>query len=85
MPLYVRDDDVDALAVKLQKLTKVRSKTEAVRLALEHEIERSRASVPLRGRPPQTSSRIPRPHLTSSRSPADWSMTLRLRLPPKTS
>ncbi|TIS88125.1 type II toxin-antitoxin system VapB family antitoxin [Mesorhizobium sp.] len=50
MPLYVRDDDVDALAVELQKLTKARSKTEAVRLALEHEIARLRASVPLRER-----------------------------------
>ncbi|TJW06510.1 MAG: histidinol dehydrogenase [Mesorhizobium sp.] len=50
MPLYVRDDDVDALAVELQKLTKARSKTEAVRLALEHEIARHRASVPLRER-----------------------------------
>jgi antitoxin VapB len=50
MPLYVRDDDVDALAAELQKLTKARSKTEAVRLALQHEIERNRASVPLRER-----------------------------------
>lgn len=50
MPLYVRDNDVDALAVELQKLTKARSKTEAVRLALQHEIERSRASIPLRDR-----------------------------------
>ncbi|TIP10676.1 type II toxin-antitoxin system VapB family antitoxin [Mesorhizobium sp.] len=50
MPLYVRDDDVDALAVELQNLTKARSKTEAVRLALQHEIERSRASIPLRDR-----------------------------------
>ncbi|MCT2580906.1 type II toxin-antitoxin system VapB family antitoxin [Mesorhizobium sp. P16.1] len=50
MPLYVRDDDVDALAVELQKLTKARSKTEAVRQALKHEIERSRASIPLRER-----------------------------------
>lgn len=50
MPLYVRDDDVDALAVELQKLTKARSKTEAVRQALKHEIERNRASIPLRER-----------------------------------
>jgi len=50
MPLYVRDDDVDALAVELQRLTKARSKTEAVRQALEPEIERSRACIPLRER-----------------------------------
>jgi antitoxin VapB len=50
MPLYVRDNDIDALAVELQKLTNARSKTEAVRLALQHEIERSRASIPLRDR-----------------------------------
>ena len=34
----------------MQKLTNARSKTEAVRLALQHEIERSRASIPLRDR-----------------------------------
>ncbi|MCO0638131.1 type II toxin-antitoxin system VapB family antitoxin [Chelativorans salis] len=47
MPLFIRDDDVDALASELQKLTKARTKTEAVRVALQHEIERSRQSIPL--------------------------------------
>ena len=34
MPLYIRDDSVDDLAVKLMKLTGASSKTEAVREAL---------------------------------------------------
>lgn len=50
MPLYVRDDDVLALAVELQKLTNAPSKTEAVRLALRHEIERARKSMSIRER-----------------------------------
>ncbi len=50
MPLYVRDDDVLALAVELQRLTNAPSKTEAVRQALRHEIERMRQALPLRNR-----------------------------------
>ena len=50
MPLFIRDPDVDAMAVQLQQITKAPSKTEAVRTALRHEIERSRGSVPLRER-----------------------------------
>ena len=49
MPLFIRDDDVTAMAEKLAKLTKV-SKTDAVRAALRHELERTRSSVPLRAR-----------------------------------
>lgn len=49
MPLFIRDDDVTAMAEKLAKLTKV-SKTDAVRAALRHELERTRSSVPLRER-----------------------------------
>lgn len=48
MPLYIRDDEVDALAAKLQRETNAPSKTEAVRTALIHELERNRAKVPLR-------------------------------------
>lgn len=48
MPLYVRDDDVLALAVELQRLTGAPTKTEAVRRALRHEIERTRQARPLR-------------------------------------
>jgi len=50
MPLLIRDPDVDAMAFELQQITKARSKTEAVRTALRHEIERNRGSVPLRER-----------------------------------
>ena len=47
MPLYIRDNDVDALAVQLQKAMKAPSKTEAVRTALANELERNRARTPL--------------------------------------
>jgi antitoxin VapB len=47
MPLYIRDDEVDALAIKVQEITKSRTKTEAVRLALEHELQRQKESLPL--------------------------------------
>ena len=50
MPLYIRDDEVDALATRLQRETNAPSKTEAVRIALVHELERNRAAVPLRHR-----------------------------------
>jgi antitoxin VapB len=50
MPLYIRDDEVDALAVELQRLTGARNKTEAVRAALRREIAEARARVPLRRR-----------------------------------
>jgi antitoxin VapB len=50
MPLYIRDDDVDALAVEVQRLTRARNKTEAVRIALRHEIERVRKTQPMNQR-----------------------------------
>lgn len=50
MPLYIRDDDVDALAGRLQQITGTRTKTEAVRRALEHELDRLEAARPLRQR-----------------------------------
>jgi len=40
MPLYVKDQEVDRLADRLSTLRKV-SKTEAVRQALAHELERA--------------------------------------------
>jgi antitoxin VapB len=46
MPLFIRDDEVDALATKLQAVTKTKTKTEAVRLALEHELQRVREKQP---------------------------------------
>jgi antitoxin VapB len=46
MPLYIRDDEVAALARKVRGLTKAKTVTEAVRAALEHEIEREREKSP---------------------------------------
>jgi antitoxin VapB len=50
MPLYIRDNEVDALATELQALIGVSTKTEAVKRALKHELERSRENIPLRER-----------------------------------
>ncbi|SIT58755.1 conserved hypothetical protein [Mesorhizobium prunaredense] len=50
MPLYIRDKEVDALATKLQHEINAASKTEAVRIALLHELERNHARKPLRDR-----------------------------------
>ena len=47
MPLYIKDDEVDALAAELQSLSGTRSKTEAVRSALQNEIKRKRKEIPL--------------------------------------
>lgn len=40
MPLYIKDDEVDALATELQTLSGAATKTEAVRTALKDAIER---------------------------------------------
>jgi antitoxin VapB len=50
MPLHIRDEQIVALAIELQSLTGARSKTEAVGVALRHEIERIRKRVLLRDR-----------------------------------
>lgn len=50
MSLYIRDNDVDALAVKVQQLTKAPNKTEAVRRALQNERARVREAIPLKVR-----------------------------------
>lgn len=50
MPLFIRDDTVDALASELQKALKTPSKTAAVRQALANELARSRQKLPLRQR-----------------------------------
>jgi len=50
MALFIRDDAVDALAVKLQKALKAPSKTEAVRRALQGELDRVQQQRPLRER-----------------------------------
>lgn len=50
MPLYVRDSDVDKLAEEVRQRLGVRTKTEAVRTALKHELQRVRVNAPLRER-----------------------------------
>lgn len=50
MALYIRDNEVDVLARQVQNATNAPSKTEAVRLALRHELERVREAEPLRDR-----------------------------------
>ena len=50
MSLYIRDQSVDDLAQKLQRMLGAKTKTEAVRLALEHEIERKKSVLTLRER-----------------------------------
>jgi antitoxin VapB len=49
MPLNIRNDDVNRLAEKLARRTRV-SKTEAVRTALLNELHRLDAALPLRDR-----------------------------------
>jgi antitoxin VapB len=46
-PLYIRDDEADALAAKVKALTGVRTKTDAVKAALLHELERLGKRAPL--------------------------------------
>lgn len=50
MPLFIRDEEVDALVGEVQKLTKARTKTEVVRRALQNELARTRKTLPLRER-----------------------------------
>ncbi|MEX0404987.1 type II toxin-antitoxin system VapB family antitoxin [Aquibium sp. LZ166] len=40
MALFIRDEAVDSLAVELQKALKTTTKKDAVRVALENELER---------------------------------------------
>ncbi len=46
MPLYIRDDEVAALARDVQAASGARTVTEAVRAALERERDRLRDSLP---------------------------------------
>jgi len=50
MSLYIRDNAVDALARQLQQAINAPSKTEAVRIALQRELERARDALPIRDR-----------------------------------
>jgi antitoxin VapB len=48
MPLYIKDSSVDELAEQVRQRLGVRTKTDAVRAALQHELERQEAAIPLR-------------------------------------
>lgn len=50
MSLFIRDKAVDALAKKLQQRMNAPSKTAAVRVALENELQRIKQKTPLRER-----------------------------------
>jgi antitoxin VapB len=58
MPLYIKDDEVDALAAELQLVSGARSKTDAVRTALKDAIERKRKEVPLAERIAKLQERV---------------------------
>ncbi len=47
MPLYIRDDAVDALAEKVRKATGAKSKTDAVRKALQAQLDAENNRKPL--------------------------------------
>lgn len=57
MPLYIRDERVNSLADKLARLSSGGNKTEAVRQALEHELERLTTTDSLRQRVRRLQSR----------------------------
>ena len=50
MPLYVKDEQVSDLVEQYQKIIGAASKTEAVRLALQRQIDAERLAVPLADR-----------------------------------
>lgn len=50
MSLYVRDDDVRQLAERLKEASGAKTVTEAVRMALRHELERVGDSLPMDAR-----------------------------------
>lgn len=50
MALFIRDPEVDDLAEEVRRLTKAKTKTEAVRRALQAQLEEARRALPLRER-----------------------------------
>ena len=50
MPLFIRNAEVDALAEEVRRVTKVKTKTEAVRGALEARLIDVRRNLPLAAR-----------------------------------
>ncbi|NSZ10081.1 MULTISPECIES: type II toxin-antitoxin system VapB family antitoxin [Agrobacterium] len=50
MPLYIKDSSVDDLAEALRVTMGVSTKTDAVRIALQNELQRHQKATPLRDR-----------------------------------
>ncbi|MGK9166818.1 type II toxin-antitoxin system VapB family antitoxin [Inquilinus limosus] len=50
MALFIRDAEVDALAEEVRRITKAKTKTEAVRQALQAQLAMARRTLPLRER-----------------------------------
>ena len=50
MALFIRDAEVDALAEEVRRLTKAKTKTEAVRRALQAQFAEARRALPLKDR-----------------------------------
>lgn len=50
MALFIRDAEVDALAEEVRKLTQAKTKTEAVRRALQAQLVEARRTLPVRDR-----------------------------------
>lgn len=50
MALFIRDSEVDALAEEVRRITKAKTKTEAVRHALQAQLVAARRALPLRDR-----------------------------------
>jgi len=50
MALFIRDAEVEALAEQVRKLTKAKTKTEAVRRALKAQLVQARRAAPLEDR-----------------------------------
>jgi len=50
MALFIRDAEVDALAEEVRKLTNVKTKTEAVRRALQAQLAHAGGAFPARSR-----------------------------------
>jgi antitoxin VapB len=68
MPLTIKDDRTAALVVQLAKLRGL-TKQEAVRLAVQAELDRARAAIPLRQRAAALRAAHPLPPATGK--PAD--------------
>ena len=50
MALFIRDEEVDALAEDVRRITGAKTKTEAVRRALRLQLDAARRALPLRER-----------------------------------